>query len=58
MRMNSEITHCTARRGEPRAWKVVKDKHFKASELLHHPDQELSDEGMKLFVENFGSLCD
>ena len=39
-------------------WKKVSDERYKASRLLEERDQKIFEEGMKLFVEHYGSLWD
>jgi hypothetical protein len=39
-------------------WKAASDDRFKASRLLEERDQKIFEEGMKLFVEHYGSLWD
>ena len=39
-------------------WEKIKDDRFKASRLLEARDEVIFQEGMKLFVEHYGSLWD
>jgi hypothetical protein len=39
-------------------WKKVSDDRMKASRLLEERDQKIFEEGMKVFVEHYGSLWD